>query len=72
MVIHFNWEGPRLKAVVTYSAGLDHVDIDEVKKRGIKLGNTQGVNVEAVADMAVLLALAAARRLKEAQRALEQ
>ncbi|XP_049818297.1 glyoxylate reductase/hydroxypyruvate reductase isoform X2 [Aethina tumida] len=57
--------GPQMKTVATMSAGYDHIDISELKKRGIKLGNTRGVLSDAVADTAILLALGASRRLHE-------
>lgn len=47
------------------SAGYNHIDLDELKRRSIKLGNTPTILNEAVADVAVLLALAASRRLHE-------
>lgn len=47
------------------SVGVDHIDVDEVKRRGILLGNVRNTLNAAVADMAVLLALAAGRRVRE-------
>ncbi|XP_060522127.1 glyoxylate reductase/hydroxypyruvate reductase-like [Cylas formicarius] len=57
--------GPQLKVVATSSSGYNHVDTGELKRRGIKFGNTPDVLSNAVADIAVLLALAASRRLTE-------
>ncbi|XP_019872055.1 glyoxylate reductase/hydroxypyruvate reductase isoform X2 [Aethina tumida] len=57
--------GPQMKTVGTMSAGVNHIDLAELKKRGIRLGNTPEVLNDAVADIAVLLALAASRRLHE-------
>ena len=34
--------GDSLKAVVTISAGYNHVNVEEIKGRGILLGNTPG------------------------------
>ncbi|KAF5277139.1 hypothetical protein FQR65_LT03845 [Abscondita terminalis] len=53
------------------SAGLDNIEVEELKKRNIKLSNTPGVLNAAVADMAVLLTLAASRRLHEGRRHIE-
>ena len=53
------------------SSGIDHVDITEVKKRGIILGNSPQVVNHSVADVAVGLLIAAARRFKEGVRELE-
>ena len=44
------------------SAGYDHLDVPEIKKRGIKVGHTPKVLTSAVADIAVMLLLSAARR----------
>lgn len=61
-----------MKTVGTMSAGTNHIDIPELKKRGIKLGNTPMVLDDAVADTAILLALGAARRLHEGRLKIEQ
>lgn len=57
--------GPQLKVVSTKSAGIDYVDVPEVKRRGILLGNTPFVLNNAVADLAVGLLISAARRFHE-------
>ncbi|XP_018569219.1 glyoxylate reductase/hydroxypyruvate reductase-like [Anoplophora glabripennis] len=57
--------GSQMKTIGTMTAGYDHIDLVELRKRGIKLGNTPKVLNGAVADTAVLLGLAAARRLHE-------
>tara|TARA_R110000782_G_scaffold29959_3_gene74381 strand:- start:2083 stop:3036 length:954 start_codon:yes stop_codon:yes gene_type:complete len=53
-------------ALATYSVGLDHIDLDAVRARGLPLFNTPGVLSNAVADQAMLLLLAATRRMTEA------
>jgi glyoxylate reductase len=55
-----------VKALATYSVGLDHIDLDAVRARGLPLFNTPGILSNAVADQAMLLLLAAARRMTEA------
>lgn len=57
--------GPQLKAISTKSAGIDYVDVPEVKRRGIPLGYTPNVLSDAVADLAIGLMVAAARRFHE-------
>lgn len=57
--------GPQLKAISTKSAGIDYVDVVEVKRRGIPLGSTPGVLSCAVADLAIGLMISAARRFHE-------
>lgn len=61
-----------MKTVGTMSAGVNHIDVPELKKRGVKLGNTTGVLNDAVADIAVLLALGASRRLHEGRLKIEK
>ncbi|XP_051158688.1 glyoxylate reductase/hydroxypyruvate reductase-like [Leptopilina boulardi] len=57
--------GPNLKVVSAMSAGYDHLDIPEIKRRGIKVGHTPEVLSSAVADIAVMLLLSASRRAYE-------
>jgi len=54
-----------LKVIARHGAGLDCVDIPECTRRGIVVANTPGANAEAVADMALALMLAVARRVPE-------
>ncbi|KAJ1302221.1 hypothetical protein OPQ81_001045 [Rhizoctonia solani] len=58
--------GPSLKIVSTMSVGYDHVDVAALKARGIRLGFTPDVLTDAVADIAVMLALMASRNVKQA------
>jgi glyoxylate/hydroxypyruvate reductase len=64
--------GAQMKTVGAMSAGVNNIDVPELKKRGIKLGNTPGVLDDAVAEIAVLLALSAARRLHEGRLKIER
>ncbi|XP_018350856.1 PREDICTED: glyoxylate reductase/hydroxypyruvate reductase-like [Trachymyrmex septentrionalis] len=64
--------GPNLKVVSTMSAGYEHLDVPEIKKRGIKVGHTPMVLSAAVAEIAVLLMLSAARRAHESRMKLEE
>jgi len=57
---------PRLRFVSSVSVGLDHVDLAAATARGIPVGHTPGVLVDATADTAFALLLAAARRVAEA------
>lgn len=54
---------PHLKVVSKLGTGLDGVDLNALKRRGIRLGWTPGVNAPAVAELAVALAIIALRRL---------
>ncbi|GAB0093399.1 glyoxylate reductase/hydroxypyruvate reductase [Sergentomyia squamirostris] len=59
--------GPQLKCISTMSAGIDYVDVAEVKRRKIPLGYTPTVLNDAVADITVGLMIAAGRRFHEGQ-----
>ncbi len=54
---------PRLEIVGLNSVGYDKVDFPALRLRGIPVTNTPGVLTDDVADLALLLLLAAARRL---------
>ena len=53
---------PKLKAIAKYGVGVDNIDLDAAKARGIKVSRTVGANSEAVADYAMALILAVARK----------
>lgn len=57
---------PALRLAACSSAGFDLMDLPEMTRRGITLTNTSDALVDDVADMALLLMLAARRRLIEA------
>jgi D-3-phosphoglycerate dehydrogenase len=48
---------PRLKGVVTFGSGCDHLDLAAATARGIYVSNTRGANAEAVAELAVSMML---------------
>lgn len=54
------------------SAGYDHLDVPEIKRRGLKVGHTPHVLTSAVADIAVMLLLNASRRAFEGRLLLTQ
>lgn len=58
--------GPNLKVLSTMSVGFDHLNLQELKKRGIRVGYTPDVLTDAVAELTVALLLATSRRLIEA------
>jgi lactate dehydrogenase-like 2-hydroxyacid dehydrogenase len=57
---------PSLEIISSYSAGLDNVDVDAVKARGIRIENTSHILAEDVANAAIGLALAVTRDLVNA------
>lgn len=52
-----------LKIISRYGVGIDNIDLEECKKRGITVTVTKNCNTEAVADYAVGLMLATARHI---------
>jgi hydroxypyruvate reductase len=54
---------PKLGAIVCYGTGYDGVDLAAAASRGIAVANSPGANAASVADIAVMLMLAAVRRL---------
>ena len=57
--------GERLKLIANYGAGVDHIDVESARQRGIQVTNTPGVVTEDTADMAIALMLAVTRRIPE-------
>ncbi len=57
--------GPRLKLVANFGTGVDNIDLDTARNRGITVTNTPGVLTEDTADMTMALILAVPRRLAE-------
>ncbi|KAK3910352.1 Glyoxylate reductase/hydroxypyruvate reductase [Frankliniella fusca] len=64
----FDAAGPNLKVIATMSVGYEHIDLEEAKKRDIKVGYTPDVLTYAVAELTVAILLATSRRLFEAHR----
>lgn len=54
---------PRTEIIACYGVGYDLIDVPAAKARGIRVTNTPDVLTEEVADMAIGLLLAAARRI---------
>ena len=57
--------GPQLKLIASFGAGVDHIDLNVAKKKGITVTNTPGVLSEDTADVTMSLILAVPRRLIE-------
>lgn len=54
---------PKLKLISHFGVGVDSIDTDAAKRRGIMVSNTPDVLTDDVADLAVALVLAVARRM---------
>ncbi|WP_337844294.1 D-glycerate dehydrogenase [Thermus sp.] len=57
--------GPGLKVIACYSVGVDHVDLEAARERGIRVTHTPNVLTQATADLTLALLLAVARRVVE-------
>jgi glyoxylate reductase len=57
--------GPQLKLIANFGTGVDNIDLDTARERGIIVTNTPGVLTEDTADMTMALILAVPRRLTE-------
>lgn len=55
--------GQRLKLIANYGAGVDHIDVQSARQRGVLVSNTPGVVTEDTADMAIALVLAVTRQI---------
>lgn len=61
---------PKLKLIQKIGSGVNTIDVEAAKRRGIAVCNLPGTNSRAVAEMALLLMLACLRRLPELQNSL--
>lgn len=59
---------PRLRHLASYGVGVDHLDLEACRRRGLLVTNTPGVVTEATAEHAIALMLAASRRVVEGDR----
>ncbi len=62
-------QAPRLKLIQKIGVGVNTIDLETAKSRGIAVCNMPGTNSPAVAEMALLLMLAALRKLPRINRA---
>ncbi len=58
-----------LKLIAKHGVGVNNIDLEAAKKRGIMVTNTPGANGDSVAELVVTLILALVRRLREADAA---
>ena len=54
---------PNLKVISKYGVGINNLDIDALKSRGMQLGFTPGVNKQSVAELALTLTLLSLRKV---------
>ena len=60
---------PRLRLISVWGTGTDHVDLAAAERRGIAVANTPGVSAVSIAEHALALLLAVARRTPAADAA---
>ncbi|HEX7775845.1 MAG TPA: D-glycerate dehydrogenase [Parvibaculum sp.] len=60
--------GPGLRLIAQFGTGVDNIDVETARRRGITVTNTPGVLTEDTADMTMALILAVPRRLAEGAR----
>lgn len=56
---------PQLKVVVTATSGFNHIDVQECKRRDIKVFYTPEANAQSAAEMTILLMLNCLRRIPQ-------
>jgi len=61
-----------IRMLATFSVGYEHIDLAAAKARGLVVTNTPDVLTDAVADITMLLVLAASRRAREGFEMLSQ
>ncbi|MFC0529880.1 hydroxyacid dehydrogenase [Phytohabitans kaempferiae] len=62
-------QAPRLKVVGRYGVGVDNIDLDAAAEHAVTVVNTAGLNAQSVAEHAVAMMFALARRLHRQDRA---
>jgi len=59
---------PNAKIFANYAVGYNNIDVEEAKKRGMKVSNTPGVLTDTVAEHTFALVMAISRRIVEADK----
>jgi glyoxylate reductase len=60
--------GAQLRIVANYGVGVDNIDLDAARRRGVVVANTPDVLTETTAEFAIALTLALLRRVAEGDR----
>ncbi len=60
--------GPQLRLVANYAVGVNNVDLDAARRRGVIVSNTPDVLTKATAEIALTLMLSLLRRVTEGDR----
>lgn len=62
----------RVQIVANFGVGVNHIDLEAARARGVIVTNTPGVLTDATADLAMALILAATRRMSEMEMVLRR
>jgi len=57
--------GENLRLIANYGSGVDHIDVQTARQRGILVSNTPGVSSDDTADITMALMLSSMRRVRE-------
>ncbi|HEX4929391.1 MAG TPA: D-glycerate dehydrogenase [Gaiellaceae bacterium] len=60
--------GPQLEVVANYGVGVNNVDLDAARRRGVLIANTPDVLTKTTAELAIAITLALLRRVAEGDR----
>jgi glyoxylate reductase len=60
--------GPQLRVVANYAVGVNNIDLDACRRRGVLVANTPDVLTETTAELTIALTLALLRRVAEGDR----
>ena len=60
--------GPQLEVVANYGVGVDNVDLEAARRRGVLIANTPDVLTKTTAELAIAVTLALLRRVVEGDR----
>ena len=63
--------GENLKLIANFGAGIDHIDVETARQRGILVSNTPDVVTEDTADMARALLMAVVRKIPQGLQAMQ-
>ena len=64
--------GPQLKVVANYGVGVNNIDLDAARRRGVVIANTPDVLTRTTAELAITIMLALMRRVAEGDRMLRR
>ncbi len=60
--------GPQLRIVADYAVGIDNVDVEACRRRGVTVSNTPDVLTETTAELTIAIVLSLLRRVAEGDR----